>query len=74
MIQGDKIELNIEGMTCAHCQKAVKEALEGVGGVHNVEVDLERGKALVDADTNVQLLIAAVEDEGYRATLSNQRA
>lgn len=65
-----KIELNVEGMTCGHCQKAVKDALEGVNGVKSATVDLESGRAVVDADTNIQVLISAVEDEGYRASLA----
>jgi copper chaperone len=60
-------ELNIEGMTCDHCQKAVKSALEGVDGVTAAEVDLETGRARVEGGADVTRLVAAVEDEGYRA-------
>ena len=69
-----KIELNVEGMTCGHCQSAVKGALEGVPGVHNATVNLEAGRATVEGSADVQILISAVEDEGYRATLDTQRA
>ncbi len=65
-----QLKLNVEGMTCQHCQKAVKEALERVGGVEAVEVDLASGEARVTGATDVQLLIRAVEEEGYRATLA----
>ncbi len=37
--------VNIKGMSCAHCVKAVAEALEGVEGVTDVRVDLEKGRA-----------------------------
>ena len=69
-----KIELNVEGMTCDHCQSAVKGALEKVPGVRNATVDLEKGHAFVEGSADVQVLISAVEDEGYRATLDTQRA
>ncbi len=63
------ITLNIEGMTCGHCQKAVIEALQGVQGVEQVEVDLESGKAVVQGSADAQQLVAAVEDEGYDAAV-----
>ena len=46
----DKVgELKVEGMTCQHCVKTVRETLSAVPGVDRVaEVDLERGEALVD--------------------------
>lgn len=62
------IRLNITGMTCGHCQKAVKEALEGVPGVQQADVDLDAGVATVEGSADLQVLIGAVEDEGYGAT------
>lgn len=60
--------LKIEGMTCHHCQAAVKKALEKVAGVRSAEVDLAHGTAKVDGAADIAALIAAVEDEGYRAS------
>lgn len=60
-------ELTIEGMTCGHCRKAVTTALEEVEGVTAVEVDLERGRARVTGNAELEHLVAAVENEGYRA-------
>ena len=59
--------LAIEGMTCDHCRKAVESALEGVEGVTAAEVDLAAGRARVEGDAATERLVAAVEDEGYRA-------
>ena len=69
-----RIKLNVEGMTCEHCQKAVKDALEGVPGTEHATVDLENGVAVVEGSPDVQMLIRMVEEEGYRATLDTQRA
>ena len=63
-------DLKIEGMTCGHCQKAVKTALESVAGVSTADVDLERGSARVAGGADVAALIRAVEDEGYRAAVA----
>ncbi len=65
------MKFNVEGMTCDHCQKAVKDALEGIPGVDSAEVDLQEGTALVHGSADVQVLIGAVEDEGYTATLAH---
>lgn len=61
-------ELNISGMTCSHCEKAVKDALASVPGAEKVDVDLSAGTAKVEGAADLKLLISAVEDEGYRAT------
>lgn len=60
-------KLIIEGMTCAHYQASVKNALEGVPGVTSAAVDLSAGSARVEGDADVQALIRAVEEEGYSA-------
>lgn len=66
--------LNIDGMTCEHCVTAVKGALERTPGVESAEVDLDAGKATVEGAAEVQLLLQAVENEGYRASLNTQSA
>jgi len=63
------ITLKIDGMTCNHCVQSVKVALFEVPGVLNVEVDLAQGKAVVLGNVPTELLIAAVVEEGYHATV-----
>lgn len=60
-------ELSISGMTCDHCQRAVKSALESVKGVQSASVDLDAGKAQVVGEADLNALVAAVEEEGYQA-------
>jgi copper chaperone len=40
--------IKIKGMTCNHCVMAVTKALEEIGGVKNVRVDLKKGEATFD--------------------------
>ncbi len=40
----------ISGMTCMGCQKTVTEKINEISGIHTVSVDLESGKAVIDAD------------------------
>lgn len=64
-------KLEIQGMTCGHCQRAVKEALEGVSGVSQANVSLDDHSATIEGDADVQTLIAAVQEEGYQASVAS---
>ena len=62
--------LKVEGMSCGHCASAVKNALEGLAGVHAARVDLEGKRAEVDFEEDrvqTAAMVAAIEDEGYTA-------
>ena len=63
------IHLKITGMSCGHCQRSAKEALESVAGVEKAEVSLEAGTAEVTGSPKVDLLIAAIAEEGFTATV-----
>lgn len=61
--------LHIEGMSCAHCQKHVSDALNALDGVQ-ATVDLENAKADVEITGSVSddTLKKAVTDAGYTVT------
>ena len=63
--------LKIEGMMCMHCVAHVKEALEGVKGVTNVEVSLDKGEAKVTLSKEVKdkEFVKVIEKAGYKVTL-----
>ena len=66
----DEVVLDIEGMTCGHCQMTVANALKKVSGVKEVEVNLETNKAKVlfkAGKSNTAKLIKTVEKAGYKA-------
>lgn len=64
------LKLKIAGMSCGHCVMHVKEALAKVPGVQGpVEVSLEKGEAIVNGTPAVEALLAAVDEEGYRASV-----
>ena len=58
----------IEGMMCAHCEAAVKKALEDVDGVESAEVSHTENRAVVSlsADVDNEVLKKAVEDKDYK--------
>ncbi|HEY4600496.1 MAG TPA: cation transporter [Cerasibacillus sp.] len=62
-----KTTLKVQGMTCGHCEAAVKGALENISGVSHVDVHLTSGKVDVthESEVDVQALRDAVENQGY---------
>jgi copper ion binding protein len=62
-----KTVLKIEGMSCEHCVKHIKEALEAIPGVKSAEPSLKDKSANVEHGDNVSpaSLRAAVEEAGY---------
>ena len=70
-----KAELNIEGMTCDSCAADIKETLEDVAGVRQVDVTFQRKTAIVefDAETVQQsTLVKKIQDLGYQATVAGE--
>ena len=61
-----KKTLLVEGMSCGHCEKAVKNALNELAGVTKVEVDLSTKTVEVEGESLDDTLIKdAIEDAGY---------
>ena len=64
------ITLSVLGMTCGHCEAAVKTEVGKVAGVESVAVDLDSKNVVVTGtDLNTEALIAAVDEAGYEATV-----
>ena len=63
--------IKIEGMSCEHCVKHIREALEGLAGVKSAKVSLKDKSASVEhsPDLNPDALKAAVAEAGYEAGL-----
>ena len=63
-----KKTMKIEGMMCAHCEAAVKKALEAIPEVVDAEVSHTAGTAVVTLQSPVDdaALKKAVEDKDYK--------
>lgn len=60
--------LNVEGMSCSHCENAVKKSVGALNGVDNVIVDLKGKKVTVEYDVDkvtVDIIKETIEDQGY---------
>ncbi len=63
-----KRTMKIEGMMCNHCVKHVKEALEALNGISNVEVSLNNNEATFEQDASIEdsTVKKAIEDLDYK--------
>ena len=60
------LTLNVPGMTCGHCESAVKNEVGHVPGVTAVEVDLEsKDVTVTGTDLDRSAIIAAIDEAGY---------
>jgi len=67
----EKIKLNVEGMSCEHCVKAVTKAVSDLAGTGNVKVDLKAGTASLEFDsskTGLNEIKAAIEEAGFNVS------
>jgi copper chaperone len=64
----EKITLNVKGMSCGHCVKAVEGSVSALDGVKTVQVNLKGGT--VDIEFNNETVSLAtiketIDDQGY---------
>ncbi|MGX6969112.1 heavy-metal-associated domain-containing protein [Corynebacterium sp. c7Ub_26] len=60
----------ISGMTCSHCERAVRDEVSEIPGIHVDEVSQETGMLTVSSDDDIKdmKVLEAVEEAGYTGT------
>ncbi|MED1470419.1 copper chaperone CopZ [Bacillus salipaludis] len=64
----ENITLNVKGMSCGHCVKAVEGSVGELQGVKKVQVHLDKGTVDIEFDQNVvtvSKLKETIDDQGY---------
>ncbi|MDR0139855.1 copper chaperone CopZ [Metabacillus idriensis] len=64
----ENVTLNVQGMSCNHCVKAIEGSVGELNGVKSVKVDLNEGTVDVDYnpnEVNVAVIKEAIDDQGY---------
>ena len=64
-----QMTLKVEGMSCAHCERRVGEALAALPGVSVLKVSATEARVLLELEDTAageEELKAAVESAGYR--------
>ncbi len=62
------VTLNVQGMSCGHCVKAVESGVNELQGINEVSVNLEDAKVTVafdEAQVSVEAIKEAIEEQGY---------
>ncbi|MDH0361967.1 heavy-metal-associated domain-containing protein [Comamonas aquatica] len=55
----------VQGMTCGHCERAVKQAVAQVDAQATTTVDLATGRVVVHSSCTREALAQAIREEGY---------
>ena len=64
------ITISVPGMSCGHCETAVRSEVGKVTGVESVSVDLDSKDVVVTGDAlDLDAIIAAVDEAGYDANV-----
>lgn len=61
---------NVTGMSCAACSARVEKAVGAIEGVDSVSVSLLTNSMMVEGEADADLVIRAVENAGYGASLA----
>lgn len=59
----------VSGMSCAHCEAAIRAEVGAIAGVAGIEVSAKTGRLAVESDAPLDdaAVLAAVEEAGYTA-------
>jgi copper chaperone len=59
----------VTGMSCSHCEAAIREEVAKIDGVENIEVSAKDGSLVVTstAELSDDVVFAAVDEAGYAA-------
>lgn len=59
--------IKVDGMSCAHCEKRVEDALKSTGKVDSVKADAETGKVkFINLGINKNEVKSAIDSSGYK--------
>jgi copper chaperone len=57
--------ITVNGMKCQHCAGSTKKALEGIDGITNAVVDLEKNQVSFEGNADMETIKAAVAGAGF---------
>lgn len=66
-----KVEINIEGMTCTGCENAIQNKIKEFDGIYSVIASHEQGIATIEIDStkaDILKIEEAINELGYKAT------
>lgn len=62
-----EFEFTVQGMTCGHCEMAVKKAITRLDPQAQVQVDRTQNRVIVEHSTQArEALVRVIAEEGYQ--------
>jgi copper chaperone len=64
----EKVTLNVEGMSCGHCVKAIEGSVGELKGVSTVKVHLDTAKVDIEYksdEVTLDTIKETIDDQGY---------
>lgn len=64
----ENVTLNVKGMSCGHCVKAIENSVGALDGVEQVSVSLEAGKVDIRFNyekVSLNQIKETIDDQGY---------
>ena len=60
---------HVTGMTCAHCERSIREELDRIPGIETIDVSASTGRLIITSATPLDdaAVLAAVDEAGYTA-------
>jgi copper chaperone len=58
----------VQGMTCGHCEMAVKKAVMRLDPQSHIEIDRSHNKVVVQSEQPREALAHVISEEGYTTT------
>jgi copper chaperone len=55
---------SVPEISCGHCKSTIEAAVQGLGDVRRVEVDID-GKTVTVEGGDADVIVTAIEDAGY---------
>lgn len=62
--------LNVTGMTCGHCERAITRALQQLDGGAQVAIDRPNNHVEVNTTASLQEVCDAIKEEGFQPDLA----
>lgn len=59
--------LNVSGMSCGHCVRAITQAVRALDEAAEVQVDLAAGEVRIASRLGLEQLLQAIRGAGYAA-------
>jgi copper chaperone len=60
-----KLEFQVQGMTCGHCERTVTRAIQQVDPQAQVVIDRSHNRVEVESTQNRETLARAIAEQGY---------